>query len=112
MSILRAVNYKLIDPAIMSKKRVGGNFVNFSYNHKQDVFCQYKYCCRITKVQNDWYNKTKTPKPSRIIAEMNAKVEHAFTVLNSTKFFILLVLFKNRAKVTLVNAIQTIRRQY
>ena len=24
--------------AVMSKKRVGGNFVNFSYKQKQDVF--------------------------------------------------------------------------
>ena len=50
---------------------------------------------------------------------MNANVEHAFTVLkrifqlaNSMKIFILLVLFKNRAKVTLLNAIQPIRRHY
>ena len=48
-----------------------------------------------------------------------ANVEHAFTILkpifqlaNSTKIFILLVLFKNRAKVTLLNAIQTIRRHH
>ena len=50
---------------------------------------------------------------------MNANVEHAFTVLkrtfhlaNSTKIFILLVLSKNRAKVTLLNAIQTIIRHH
>ena len=30
--------------------------MNFSYKQKQDVFCQYKYCYRITKVQNGLYN--------------------------------------------------------
>ena len=55
----------------------------------------------------------QTSKLSQIITEMNANVEHAtFQLANSTKIFILLVLFKNRAKVTLLNAIQTIRRHH
>ena len=79
-----------------------GNFVNFSYKQKQDVFRQYKYCYCITKVQNDCYNKTNLKTIS--IAEMNVNVEHAFTVLkrifqlaNSTQIFILL-LFKKSCK--------------
>ena len=45
---------------VMSKNCIGGNFMNFSYKQKQDVFCQYKYCYCITKVQNGWYTRTNS----------------------------------------------------
>ena len=67
----------------MSKKTRWGNFVNFSYKQKQDVFRQYKHCYCIIKVQNDLYNlgaTKQTPKPSRISIETNAHVVHAFLV--------------------------------
>ena len=37
------------------------NFVNFSYKQKQDVFHQYKYCYRITKVSAKWLVQQNKP---------------------------------------------------
>ena len=88
------------------------NFVNFSYNQKSKTYFANINTATVSPKYKTIGTTKQTPKPSRIITEMNANVEHAFTVLNSTKNFFLLVLFKNRAKVTLVNAIQTIRRHY
>ena len=83
--------------AVMSKKRVGVTSWIFLTTKSKTYFANISTATVSPKCKTIGITK-QTPKPSRIIAEMNANVEHTFTVLNSTKIFILLVLFKNRAK--------------
>ena len=67
----------------MSKKTRWGNFVNFSYKQKQDVFRQYKCCYCINKVKMVCTTSGTTkqaPNPSRTSTETNAHVVHAFLV--------------------------------
>ena len=71
--------YEIAKECSDAKKCIGiANFVNFSYEEKQDVLCQYKYCYCITKVQNGWhnleYNKTSPKIVSNNITEINAHI--------------------------------------
>ena len=65
-------------------------------------------------MQSDWYSKTNPKTISnnwRNECQRRAcvyRIKCTFQLANSTKIIILLVLFKNRAKVILVNAIQII----
>ena len=85
--------------AVMSKKHVGGNFVNFSYKQKQDVFANISTTTVLPKCKMVCTTSGTTkeaPKPSRRSTETNAHVVHAFLVqlrANGTKIFTSFVLF-------------------
>ena len=113
--------YKQIDPSIKKiwneecsdvKKTLWDTFVNFSYKLKQGVFRKYKYCTVSQKYKTASTTK-QTPKPNCRNECLRRAciycIKCTFHLANSTKIIILL---KHCAQITLINAIQTIRKHY